>query len=299
MDTLHITHLKKCFGSKEVLCDLNLSVPRHSIFGFVGKNGAGKTTTMKAILGLLKPDSGTIFVEGEKVLYGQTPTNHHIGYLPDVPSFYSYMTPVEYLKLCGQVCGMTNHQIAVRSQELLSLVGLQQETHRIKGFSRGMKQRLGIAQALLHQPKLLIADEPTSALDPAGRREILDILTNASVYTTVVFSTHILSDVEQVCTHAAILNEGKIVMENSIEQIKTLHRRKEFSLKLSSPVHAQEILRKFPNAEKTDAIHLLFKEETTPMSAVLQYLAEKRIPLEKIERRTPSLESLFMEVTQA
>ena len=106
MDVLTIQNLKKNFGSKEVLCGLDLSVPEHSIFGFIGKNGAGKTTTMKAILGLLKADSGEIHVMGEKVRFGQTNTNRHIGYLPDVPEFYSYMTPQEYLTLCGEVCGM-------------------------------------------------------------------------------------------------------------------------------------------------------------------------------------------------
>ena len=184
MDVLTIQNLNKNFGSKEVLGGLDMSVPEHSIFGFIGKNGAGKTTTMKAILGLLKADSGEIYVMGERVRFGQTNTNRHIGYLPDVPEFYSYMTPHEYLTLCGEVCGMGKADIVTRSKELLELVGLERERHRIKGFSRGMKQRLGIAQALLNRPKLLICDEPTSALDPAGRKEILDILLAAKENTT-------------------------------------------------------------------------------------------------------------------
>lgn len=166
MDVLVLSEVRKCFGNKEVLSGLNLSVPEHSVFGFAGRNGAGKTTTMKTVLGLLKPDAGEIFVAGESVAYGQTKTNRHVGYLPDVPEFYSYMTPREYLRLCGEICGMKNAEIEMRSEELLELVGLGDERHRIKGFSRGMKQRLGIAQALLHRPKLLICDEPTSALDP-------------------------------------------------------------------------------------------------------------------------------------
>ena len=138
MAVLTIQNLKKNFGRKEVLCGLDMSVPEHSIFGFIGKNGAGKTTTMKAILGLLKADSGEIHVMGEKVHFGQTNTNRHIGYLPDVPEFYSYMTPHEYLTLCGEVCGMDKADIVARSKELLELVGLEQERHRIKGFSRGI-----------------------------------------------------------------------------------------------------------------------------------------------------------------
>ena len=176
MEMLKITGLHKRFGDKEVLRGLDLSVPEHSVFGFIGRNGAGKTTTMKMILGLLKADAGEIRVNGEKAVYGQTGTNRHIGYLPDVPEFYPFMTAPEYLRFCGEITGMTKADIAGRCEELLELVGLREERHRIKGFSRGMKQRLGIAQALLNRPKLLICDEPTSALDPVGRKEILDLL---------------------------------------------------------------------------------------------------------------------------
>lgn len=209
MDMLRITNLKKHFGDKEVLTGLNLSVPEHSVFGFVGENGAGKTTTMKIILGLLKSDRGEVFVSGERVKYGQTATNRYIGYLPDVPEFYSFMTAREYLRLCGESLEMGKNDIEKRSDELLTLVGLSKENHRIRGFSRGMKQRLGIAQALLGRPKILICDEPTSALDPIGRKEILDILLSSKKQTTVLFSTHILSDVERICTDVAFLNNGK------------------------------------------------------------------------------------------
>ena len=158
MDILHITNLRKRFGDKEVLKGLELSVPEHSIFGFIGKNGAGKTTTMKMVLGLMKPDEGEITVAGEPVTYGQTETNRHIGYLPDVPEYYSFMTAAEYLTFCGEITGMKKDELKARVKELLDVVGLGKEKHRIKGFSRGMKQRLGIAQALLNHPKLLICD---------------------------------------------------------------------------------------------------------------------------------------------
>ena len=143
MDMLRITNLHKRFGDKEVLRGLDLTVPSHSLFGFIGKNGAGKTTAMKTVLGLLKADEGEIFVNGEKVVYGQTPTNRFVGYLPDVPEFYSFMTAPEYLDYCGAISGMSKTETAIRRDELLELVGLSNETHRVKGFSRGMKQRLG------------------------------------------------------------------------------------------------------------------------------------------------------------
>lgn len=224
MDVLVLSEVRKSFGNKEVLAGLNLSVPEHSIFGFVGRNGAGKTTTMKAVLGLLKPDDGEILVAGEPVAYGQTTTNRYAGYLPDVPEFYSYMTAGEYLRLCGEICGMKKTEIEMRSGELLELVGLGDERHRIKGFSRGMKQRLGIAQALLHRPKLLICDEPTSALDPAGRKEILELLLSVQEQTTVFFSTHILSDVERICTDVAVLDKGKIALQGKVSEIRKMRQ---------------------------------------------------------------------------
>ena len=209
MDILTIKGLKKSFGNKEVLRGLDLSVGENRIFGFVGRNGAGKTTTMKAVLGLLRIDEGEIEVAGERVRFGETPTNKYIGYLPDVPEFYPFMTAREYLRLLGESLEMSKDEIEERSERLLKLVGLANENGKIKGYSRGMKQRLGIAQALIGRPKLIICDEPTSALDPVGRREILDVLLAASEESTVLFSTHILSDVERICTDVAFL-EGSI-----------------------------------------------------------------------------------------
>ena len=222
MNVLEINGLSKKFGSNHIIKDLNLKVSENTICGFIGENGAGKTTTMKMILGFLKPDSGTITVCGEKVHYGETKTNRFIGYLPDVPEYYGYMNPVEYLKLCGQITGMNKKEINEKTEELLELVGLKEhKKRRIGRFSRGMKQRLGIAQALLNEPKLLICDEPTSALDPIGRKEILDILLKVKEKTTVIFSTHILSDVERICDEIAILKDGKIALSGALSQIRS------------------------------------------------------------------------------
>ncbi len=298
MDVLTIQNLKKSFGSKEVLCGLDISVPEHSIFGFIGKNGAGKTTAMKAILGLLKPDSGEIHVMGERVHFGQTGTNRYIGYLPDVPEFYSYMTPLEYLTLCGEVCGMDKADIVTRSKELLELVGLGQERRRIKGFSRGMKQRLGIAQALLNRPKLLICDEPTSALDPAGRKEILDILLAAREQTTVLFSTHILSDVERICTEAAFLNDGKIAMQGTIADLRNKRASDGFIFETEQKGAADMLIKAFGDFERTEQNALVFHGGEDRFFSIIQYIAENRIPIQKIERIEPTLESLFLEVTK-
>lgn len=296
MDVLVIQNLKKNFGSKEVLCGLNLSVPEHSIFGFIGKNGAGKTTTMKAILGLLKPDGGEIFCLGEKVHFGQTNTNRYIGYLPDVPEFYSYMTPLEYLTFCGEVSGMNKADIVPRSKELLELVGLGQECHRIKGFSRGMKQRLGIAQALLNRPKLLICDEPTSALDPVGRKEILDILLAARQQTTVLFSTHVLSDVERICTEAAFLNNGKIAMQGTIAELRNKRSSDGFIIEIGQKGAADALIKAFGDLKRTKQNALIFHGSEDRFFSIMQYIAENKIPVQRIEQIEPTLESLFLEV---
>lgn len=298
MDILQIKNLKKRFGDKEVLKGLELSIPEHSVFGFIGKNGAGKTTTMKTVLGLLKPDDGTIYVSGEKVSYGQTSTNRYIGYLPDVPEFYPFMTAREYLRLCGECLEMEKSRIESRSEELLSLVGLSEETHRIKGFSRGMKQRLGIAQALFGSPKILICDEPTSALDPIGRKEILDILLAAREQTTVLFSTHILSDIERICTNVAFLNDGKTASQGSVAELKNIHHTHEFVVKTVKTEDMEYLLRTFDSVRQAEEDSLVFSGEESKMFEVLSFITEHKIPILKIERSEPSLESLFMEVAK-
>lgn len=298
MDMLCIENLHKRFGEKEVLKGLNLSVPEHSVFGFIGKNGAGKTTTMKTVLGLLKADGGTITVAGETVSYGQTSTNRYIGYLPDVPEFYPFMTAKEYLHFCGEISGMEKSLTESRSRELLALVGLSEESHRIKGFSRGMKQRLGIAQALLNSPKLLICDEPTSALDPVGRKEILDILLSVREQTTVLFSTHILSDVERICTDIAFLNNGTVSMQGKLADIKSMHRSEKYLLETKNERDAQILLSANGLLSPSGRAQLVFRGSEAALFDLMQFIAQNKIPTLRLERMEPTLESLFMEVVE-
>ena len=291
---LEIRGLCKRFGDREVLRGLDLSVPENSIFGFIGKNGAGKTTTMKTVLGLLAADEGEIFVNGERVVYGETATNRHVGYLPDVPEFYTFMTAREYLRFCGEITGISGAEIRARSEELLRLVGLDGETHRIKGFSRGMKQRLGIAQALLGRPKLLICDEPTSALDPTGRKEILDTLQAVRQETTVLFSTHILSDVERIATDVAFLDGGAVTVSGKLADVKTRFRGDEYLLETETPEARDGLLSAFPTLRSAGENRLLASGEE--IYAVMGYAADRRLTLIKLERVEPTLETLFMEV---
>ncbi|NBH15809.1 ABC transporter ATP-binding protein [Lachnospiraceae bacterium] len=297
MDILEVSHITKAFGAKKVLNDLNFSVPEHSVFGFIGQNGAGKTTTMKMVLGLLESDKGEIFVNGEKVTFGQNNTNKYIGYLPDVPEFYGFMTPREYLSMCGQITGMHKEEIKEKSAELLKLVGLKAENKRIKGFSRGMKQRLGIAQALLNSPKLLICDEPTSALDPMGRKEILDILSSVKEHTTVIFSTHILSDVERICDRIAVLHKGKIALSGTLEEIKGIRNGDSIEIEFLTEQDTDTFWSIYSSGEKTGRTKLFFPKRTEhEMMEMMGCLSQNQIPVLRLERLEPTLEDLFLEV---
>lgn len=297
MNILEISHVTKTFGTKAVLNDLSFFVPEHSVFGFIGQNGAGKTTTMKIVLGLLESNQGEVLVNGEKVTFGQNSTNKYIGYLPDVPEFYDFMTPKEYLVMCGQITGMCRDEIREKSAELLKLVGLEGENRRIKGFSRGMKQRLGIAQALLNSPKLLICDEPTSALDPMGRKEVLDILSSVREHTTVVFSTHILSDVERICDRIAFLHEGKVALRGTLEEIRHIRNGDSIEIEFPTEQDADTFSGIYSGGEKAGRMKLLFHKRTeSDMLQMMECLSQNRIPILRMEKLEPSLEDLFLEV---
>lgn len=303
METLEIRALKKSFGTHEVLKNVDLSVPAHSVYGFIGQNGAGKTTTMRIVLGLLDKDAGEVYVCKEAVKYGETRTNRHIGYLPDVPEFYGYMTSEEYLSLCGSISGMRKETIKKRSSELLSIVGLKENRKkRIGGYSRGMKQRLGIAQALLNEPKLLICDEPTSALDPVGRKEILDILNRVKETTTVIFSTHILADVERICDSVAILHNGSIMQSGNLEELKALHMTDSLLIEIRHQKDMEHLLKELEGmtAEQTSDRSVIVRanEIYEAQYRILTYLAKSRTEVGKLEIREPSLENLFMEAVQ-
>lgn len=301
MKMIEINHLSKRFGRKQVLQDLTFSVPKGSVVGFVGENGVGKTTTMKAILGLLPIDEGEIIVCGEPVQFGSAKTNRWIGYLPDVPQFYSFMTAVEYLTFCGKIQPNQESFQPQRVMEVLALVGLEASKQKIAGFSRGMKQRLGLAQALINRPAILICDEPTSALDPLGRKAFLDVLAKIKEETTVLFSSHILADVEQLSDYIAILHKGQIQAFEPMDSLKKRYRKTAFGIVFTNEGdHSKfaNLLASHGIAAERKNNQLLIDEtaDTNVGKQLLRLLNEQQIVPESFQRIEPTLEAIYLEV---
>ncbi|MFP7697300.1 ABC transporter ATP-binding protein [Trueperella sp. LYQ143] len=214
------THnLTKDYGTYRALNQINLAVPEGAIYGFIGANGAGKTTTIRILLGLISASSGHATVLGYS--RGQLPCDPiaDLAYLPDVPRISSWLTAKDALITFAQLSGVPSDIAATRADSLLELVGLHRTHGTVGGFSRGMTQRLGIASALIGSPRLLILDEPTSALDPMGRAEVLEIISSLAGKATVIFSSHLLGDVQQVCSHVGLLDRGKLLAQGRLEEI--------------------------------------------------------------------------------
>ncbi|MDX2251814.1 MAG: ABC transporter ATP-binding protein [Nitrospira sp.] len=226
MDAIVIEHLTKTFTpmwpwqkASTVLTDVSLRVRQGEIFGFLGHNGAGKTTTMKILLGLLRATSGKVELLGAPA--GEVDAHARIGYLPESPYFYDYLTAEEFLTFYGKLAKLSAGSIRSRVPELLKRVGLDEARHRqLRKFSKGMLQRIGLAQAMVHDPELIILDEPMSGLDPMGRKEVRDlILSLRDQGKTVFFSTHILSDVEMICDSVGILARGRMLSQGRVEDM--------------------------------------------------------------------------------
>jgi len=216
------THdLTKTFKGVNALTSLNLRVPKNSIFGFLGPNGAGKTTTIKLLLGLSRPTGGGATIFGQDIVRESEAIRRRVGYLAQDPRYYEHMTARETLRFTAHFF-YTGPKAAIedRIQTTLDLVGLKDKADRpIKGFSGGERQRLGIAQAQVNYPDLLILDEPAASLDPQGRRDVLEVMERLRKYTTIFYSTHILDDVQRVSDTVAILNKGRLVAQAPIEQL--------------------------------------------------------------------------------
>jgi ABC-2 type transport system ATP-binding protein len=217
-------NLSKSYGSFHALKSLNLSVPANSIVGFLGPNGAGKSTTIKLLLGLTKPTAGSGTIFGLDVVNENQDIRRRVGYLAQNPNFYEHMTARQIMDFTARFFFKgPDNLIRERIEETLKLVGLDDKADRpVRGFSGGERQRLGIAQAQVNYPDLLILDEPAAALDPQGRRDVLEVMEKLRKHTTIFFSTHILDDVQRVSDHVIILNHGELIAQGSVEELLSI-----------------------------------------------------------------------------
>jgi ABC-2 type transport system ATP-binding protein len=304
MTAIRIEGLQKIYGGVRAVDGLNLTVEEGAVFGFLGPNGAGKTTTIRMLTGLAHPSGGQAWVAGAELAEGRR-VAHRIGYLPEEPAFYGWMSPLEFMDHVGRLFGLSAPERKARSAELLELAGLSQVSkRRIAGFSRGMRQRLGLAQALVNRPEVLLLDEPVSALDPAGRKEVLEMIEGLRGKCTVFMSTHILADVERVCDTVGIIDHGKLIVEANQQELLARYTLPAFELECD-PGHEAE-LRTWAN--RLTVMHdwitqasmegcvarLLVNDMAKARPALMALAARADLALRRYEMVTPSLEDVFL-----
>lgn len=297
--------LTKVFNGTAAVDHIELSVPKGSVFGFLGPNGAGKTTTQRMLVGLAKPTSGTARILGYDVVQDIRDVRKKIGFLPDVPAFYSWMTGPEYLMFVADVFGIPAGEGRKKAESSMARAGLKGVKTKIGGYSRGMKQRLGIAQALINDPEVILMDEPTSALDPIGRKEVLETIDALGKEITVFFSTHILNDVERVCDNVAILNKGKVLADQSLDSLKSKYAAKPaFLLELDEP--RAELVDKIKTqawaagVEEPEprSVKIAVADLETGRRALLKLLTDDDISFRSLSVAEPTLEEIFMSMVE-
>jgi ABC-2 type transport system ATP-binding protein len=302
---IKIKNLTKTFAGFKAVNDLSLELSENRVLGFLGPNGAGKTTSLRMLVGLSRPTGGEIEIAGEKVIFGRSTVNKFIGYLPEQPSFYGWMTGKEYLGFVADIFGLKNGEKESRITELLKKVGLTASgLKKIATYSNGMKQRLGIAQAIINDPKVLIMDEPVSALDPIGRREVLSIINNLKKQMTILLSTHILADVDRVCDDIAILNRGKLIISSSLENLKANYASLMIEVELDQD--SPDILKKLseqPWATKVEKNNQIIKiwikdREVMSKNIALNFFAKENVGVLNFGLKLPEVEDLFVSILE-
>jgi ABC-2 type transport system ATP-binding protein len=300
---IQLRDLTKVYGQTRALDNVNLTVAAGSVFGFLGPNGAGKTTTLRILAGLAAPTAGQANILGRNISAADNELRALIGYLPDVPAFYPWMTASEFLHFTGELFGLAGSDVEQRIEALLDLAGLSAVTTRVGSYSRGMKQRLGIAQALMNAPHVLLLDEPTSALDPLGRKEVLDMIAALAGRTTVFFSTHILSDVERVCDTVAILDHGQVVREAPIDELKAGHgggQRLLIAVDQPAPLVAalrgQSWLTSIEPGDEAGELRLAVSDLAAAQRALPAAVAAAGLALRRLDVNELSLEDVFVEL---
>ncbi|MEG0260138.1 MAG: ABC transporter ATP-binding protein [Lysinibacillus sp.] len=297
MALLEVTELAKKFAEKTVVDTINFTLEEGTSTALIGPNGAGKTTTLSMLTGLLTPTSGKIMMQGAK----DGDIRAMIGFLPQYPQFQSWLTALEFTEMAAVLSGVAPKVAKMESLKTLEFVGLNDVLHKkIATFSGGMKQRLGIAQAIVHKPKLLLLDEPVSALDPVGRREVMDLLKGLQQQTTILYSTHILNDAEEMTDKLLFLRHGQLVEQGTLAEVRKRYEEPNFVAEFALETEALQFVSQSDLTAKASGrfVYIAINEGQPGMHQVLDRLSKCPFQVLKVERQTASLEEIFMKVAK-
>jgi ABC-2 type transport system ATP-binding protein len=301
--------LTKRYGDVLALDALTLDVPVGAVYGILGPNGAGKTTLLRLLTGLAHPTAGEATVAGLSVTAQAPAVHQRISFLDQSPQYYSWMRGRELITFVGELFGLRGAELRTRVDEALTLTGLASAANRrISGYSGGMRQRLGLAQALVNRPEVLFLDEPASSLDPAGRHEILAAIASMRGAATVCMSTHILADVERICDTVAILNHGRLLVSASVAELQERYAQPAFELELDPGqgdaaeqfIAAVRASRWAADVVRTaDIVRVVASDAAAAGREILPLVAAHGIQVQRFERLRPSLEDIFLRLTAA
>jgi ABC-2 type transport system ATP-binding protein len=295
---LEIKQVTKQFKEKKAVDSFSMTIESGECVGLIGPNGAGKSTLIKMISNISDPTSGEVFLDGKPI----SSMKKEIGYLPQYPNFFSWMTAKETLFFMGELSGLTKDELTSIIPDILSKVGLNgEENRRVRTFSGGMKQRLGIAQALLHKPSLIIMDEPVSALDPIGRREVLNIIEDIKKDTTILLSTHILNDAEEICERFVMIKNGKKIEDTTLSDLLHRHNQHKITFELTTKNKKWiTLIEQLPYVKKVESIGKEVKIEVEDIennkTLLLEHALEHHISFVKFEVNHDSLEEIFLKL---
>lgn len=299
-----VKNLTKVYGQQNAVDDLSFTIEKNEIVGFLGPNGAGKSTTLKIATGYLSPTSGSVEINGLDVQNNIIEVKKNIGYLPEHNPLYLEMYVHEFLRYSGKFYSLKGQKLNARIKEVISMCQLEVEQNKKIGqLSKGYRQRVGLAQALLHDPEVLILDEPTTGLDPNQIVEVRELIKTVSKNKTVIFSTHIMQEVQAICDRAVIINDGQKVADQSLEELLSGASSQVLEIEFEEEI-AIEVFQDFDIAhqlEQTSPNLYQFKFETDEdvRSAIMKFIAEKQLPLIGIKKREHSMEDVFNSLTKS
>jgi ABC-2 type transport system ATP-binding protein len=292
---LEVKNLTKTYGQETAAGNISFALDEHTSTALIGPNGAGKTTTLSMLAGLVSPTNGTIAFNKNKA----SDIREIIGFLPQYPKFFPWLSALEFTEMAARLSGVETKKATLEARKTLEFVGLGDEMKKkTSAFSGGMKQRLGLAQAIVHKPKLLLLDEPVSALDPVGRRQVMNLLLELQAETTILYSTHILNDAEEMTDQLLFLRQGALVEQGSLEDVRTRYAKPRILIEFEKlmDVNRFKSLVPWKLTVTGHVISIDMLAEKIEMPAVLALLHKEGFSIRKVERQTASLEEIFMEV---